>query len=61
MNMRYQNTNSTHHPKRLFATANEPYIAILQMRPRYMELARSKPAVRRPRAVRARQKGAAPC
>lgn len=61
MNMGYQNTNSTRHPKRLFAPANEPYIAILPMRPRYMELPRSKPAARRPRAVRAKQKGVAPC
>jgi len=61
MNMGYQNTNSIRHPKRLFAPANEPYIAIRPMRPRYMELPRAKSAARRLREVRARPKGVAPC
>jgi len=61
MNIGYQNTNRSRHPKRLFSPASEAYISILPMCPRYMELPRGKPSAKRPHAVRAGQKGAAPC
>ena len=57
----YRNPNGIRHPRRLFAPASEAFIATLPMRPRYMELPQSRPGTKRPRAVRTRQKGAAPC